>query len=1230
MKKLYLMKLEKTLYSCIALFCMMVLPSLGFAQAVTTYDRSAWTVTASSEELDGEGLVNGRANTLIDGNNATFWSSQWGTGATAYPHTLIFDMHTVQPVNQLYYVPRDNFNTSAYSGNVAFSDDGIIFGTAVPVTFSAAFSQSIISLPSVQNHRYFKITITQNYADHANATNSFVTTMAEVGAKLDTSFEATLASFTAQAQPTGVTLNWSTNAETNAVSYNITRSSDALNFTTIGSVIATGSNVTAANYTYTDTAPLTGFNFYRLELVSSSLPLQKSKISNSEFPMVTYSSNQTKNLNVFYFIPSDNIAAPGFQRRISDILLHFQTYCGNEMQREGYGNKTFGLVTDPTHTNVNIIVINGKYPKAHYPYEGGGDLELAEINAYIAAHPSPYYSQHNLIITPTFSYNPATQELVEQVPFYGIGKNCWAADFEDMKLSNLGTGGTTLNFLNTTYIGGLYHELGHGINLPHSRLQQVTQAALGTSLMSFGNSTWGISTTSLDHLDCAILDRNEIFNNDGISYYGSATATVSSINGCYNSTKQAIIITGTVASPGSPVISVGFHNDRLPAQESEYDAAWAARVTTGNRFYIEEKINDFTVQGNQNYRVGLYLIQKDGTIVEVPYLFTFTNGVPVLTPAFQPISTTITASAGANGAISSPGSTVINCADNQTYTISPNPGYNISDVVVDGVSVGAVTAYTFTNTVADHTINATFGVPLPCSVTKTWNGTAWSPSAPTADEKLVFTGNYTATTDLSACTLDVNGTAAVTVPSGITFTITGALTVAGTASLTFNSNANLTQSGASNLNTGNIIYKRAAHMRRLDYVYWSSPVEAQNLKAFSTDTQTNRFYTINESTNAFVWADPENNSFAAAKGYVIRAPNTFTTTASDYEGTFTGRPNSGDLQIAVTNTSGTGQGFNLVGNPYPSAISATAFFVANPTVTTLYFWTHSVQGSAPNANYASYNLTGGTAASATTPASVVPNGTILSGQGFIAKTSASGNLVFNNGMRTGSNSGTFFRTANTEQNRIWINLNAANESMNQMLLGYIDGATDAVDARYDGKLIENSGSRIYSMLDDEAYVIQGKALPFADTDVVPLGFTASAAGSYSISIDHVDGLFADEQEIYVEDLLMNVMHNIKETAYAFASEAGTFNNRFRVVYQNIELGVGTPVLDSNSVVVYNHNNVLNVNSGSQSMQSMMIFDVRGRLIYQKDAINSTSVSLNDFRMEKMLSSSKLPPQTAAP
>ena len=69
---------------------------------------------------------------------------------------------------------------------------------------------------------------------------------------------------------------------------------------------------------------------------------------------------------------------------------------------------------------------------------------------------------------------------------------------------------------------------------------------------------------------------------------------------------------------------------------------------------------------------------------------------------------TITASAGHGGTISPAGAVTVDEGDDQTFTITANSGYSIADVVVDGVSVGAVESYTFDNVTEDHTINVTF------------------------------------------------------------------------------------------------------------------------------------------------------------------------------------------------------------------------------------------------------------------------------------------------------------------------------------------------------------------------------------------------------------------------------------------------------------------------------------------------------------------------------------------
>ena len=79
----------------------------------------------------------------------------------------------------------------------------------------------------------------------------------------------------------------------------------------------------------------------------------------------------------------------------------------------------------------------------------------------------------------------------------------------------------------------------------------------------------------------------------------------------------------------------------------------------------------------------------------------------------------ITASAGANGGISPSGSVSVPSGGSQSFTITPSAGFGVNDLLVDGVSVGAVASYTFTNVTANHTIAASFKDTQAPSITVT-------------------------------------------------------------------------------------------------------------------------------------------------------------------------------------------------------------------------------------------------------------------------------------------------------------------------------------------------------------------------------------------------------------------------------------------------------------------------------------------------------------------------------
>ena len=119
----------------------------------------------------------------------------------------------------------------------------------------------------------------------------------------------------------------------------------------------------------------------------------------------------------------------------------------------------------------------------------------------------------------------------------------------------------------------------------------------------------------------------------------------------------------------------------------------------------------FTIKPDKGYEIEDVAV--NGVSVEAMDSYTFYNvqAPQSIYASFKPIvpnTFTITASAGANGSISPSGVVLVNEGDNKTFTISPDSGYKIEDVLVDGVSVGAKESYTFENVTTNHTISVTF------------------------------------------------------------------------------------------------------------------------------------------------------------------------------------------------------------------------------------------------------------------------------------------------------------------------------------------------------------------------------------------------------------------------------------------------------------------------------------------------------------------------------------------
>ena len=97
------------------------------------------------------------------------------------------------------------------------------------------------------------------------------------------------------------------------------------------------------------------------------------------------------------------------------------------------------------------------------------------------------------------------------------------------------------------------------------------------------------------------------------------------------------------------------------------------------------------------------------------YTFAAVNANQTITATMAAKTFTINATAGANGSITPNGNSTVAYGGSKSYTITPNAGYEVNAVTVDGINMGAITSYTFTNVTANHTINATFKM-VDCDV----------------------------------------------------------------------------------------------------------------------------------------------------------------------------------------------------------------------------------------------------------------------------------------------------------------------------------------------------------------------------------------------------------------------------------------------------------------------------------------------------------------------------------
>ncbi len=537
-----------------------------------------------------------------------------------------------------------------------------------------------------------------------------------------------------------------------------------------------------------------------------------------------------------------------------------------------------------------------------------------------------------------------------------------------------------------------------------------------------------------------------------------------------------------------------------------------------------------------------------------------------------------------------------------------------------------------------------------CATETIWNGNAWSNGIPVGSTvKMIFEADFTAdetntlNNGLVGCALEIKAGAEVWISSGYHVILDNEVLVddENGASLTIDSDANLLQNNPVE-NIGKITVRRKATVPSVQYNFWASPVKDQLLYELYQYIPNNRVMIYNTATDYFNALPKSGNPQSQfGIGYSIKGPST-NPDAPEVTAEFFGIPQneSVDQEENRIPLSSVGNGYNLIGNPYPSNLNLKLVFQENENqffndetedTPAFYFWdntdneTTTQQGSGYEGNnYAIYNPFSGGVAASGGDGMKKPNGIVKPGQGFIIRASETATeLIVGNRMRTidtklteDGDEAVYYKGSNLtgsrkREGKFYLELVNPKGMQVQLAIGYFEQADNGFE-KYDSPIFNEAVSdNLYSLSkDDRKLAIQGRKAPFRSNDIVPLGVKLFQYGKYKIQLEDHLGVFETQQTIYLRDKYENQIHNLSESAYEWSGEPGEFVDRFEIIYQETN-PVKADLTDTkqNQINIWKQDPFIFVKSNLHKIKSVEIFTLSGKSIYQNESVNSREISI---------------------
>jgi len=338
-----------------------------------------------------------------------------------------------------------------------------------------------------------------------------------------------------------------------------------------------------------------------------------------------------------------------------------------------------------------------------------------------------------------------------------------------------------------------------------------------------------------------------------------------------------------------------------------------------------------------------------------------------------------------------------------------------------------------------------------------------------------------------------------------------------------------------------------------------------------------------ESTN--LWTDINSLTYelVVAKGYALWSMETEPSTE-----VFAGTTNTGSQQFTFTKS---GLGYNLVGNPYPSAIDWDMVTIPANLYGHFQLWNPTV------GDYVYYIKGGG---DANTTSKYIP-----SGQGFFVQATGSGTLDFGNTVR--SHGTQLFYKDETDQCMLVLKV-TGNELTTQTAIRFIEGATPQIDRLYDVQKIISGTPEIpnlYSYAENQKMAIN--TLPsFKDHETIPLAFDAGMDGIYTIQASELASI-PEDVPVFLEDTKSNYLQDLRiNPSYSFDYTLGVVRE-FKIHFKDVT-GIESP--ETLNILCWLSDNILHVNFDDDDFgkAAISVYSITGQQILSRQ----TSLANNNI------------------